>query len=253
MRAYLDNNIFVYLENGTIELKELIDKIDPRIDKIFYSSAHMQEADEITGMTEEERNERISRRIKTIEKITQSNYLYQDLENNVFYQIQNPAVVLDTIREVLFANSAMKALANLITEEQRVLARNSIGLDAAKLNNYSPTEVIDHLNIKLVDWGQGHSFLEMIELGLSFHPQGQTFGLRNRIAGIFELLDMFGYWKDKANEKSNYARLWDSSHTFFAAFCDYFISDDKRARNKARVVYGIYDIGTKVVSSKREE
>lgn len=253
MRAYLDNNIFVYLENGTIQLKELIDKIDPRIDKIFYSSAHIQEADEITGTTEEERNERMGRRIKTIEKTTQSNYLYQDLKNNVFYQIQNPAVVLDTIREVPFANSAMKALANLITEDQRALARNSIGLDTAKLNNYSPTEVIDHLNEKLVNWGQGHSFLEIIELGISFHPQGHTFGLSNRIAAIFELLDMLGYWKDKANEKSNYARLWDSSHTFFAAFCDYFISDDKRARNKARVVYGIYDIGTKVLSSKSEE
>lgn len=253
MRAYLDNNIFVNLENGAIDLKELIDKIDPRIDKVFYSSAHMQEADEIKGTTEEERNERINRRINTIEKITQSNYLYQDLENNVFYQIQNPEVVLNTIREVSFAKSAMKALANLITEEQRVLARNSIGLDTAKLNNYIPTEVIDHLNRKLVNWGQGHSFLEMVELGISFHPQGQTFGLSNRIAGIFELLDMFGYWKDKVNEKSNYARLWDSSHTFFAAFCDYFISDDKRARNKARVVYGIYDIGTKVVSSKGGE
>jgi hypothetical protein len=64
---------------------------------------------------------------------------------------------------------------------------------------------------------------------------------------------MFGYWKDKANEKSNYARLWDSSHAFFAAFCDYFISDDKRTRNKARVVYNIYEISTKVISSKGEE
>lgn len=241
------------MENGTIELTNLFDEIDPKIDKVYYSSAHLQEADEIKGTTEEERNERINERIRTIEKITQSNYLYQDLDNNVFYQIQKPSVVLDTIREVPFANSAMKELANLITEEQRVLARNSIGLETAKLNNYSPTEVIDHLNRQLKDWGQGHSFLEMVEQSISYHPQGQTFGLSNRIAGIFELLDMLGYWKDKANEKSNYARLWDSSHTFFAAFCDYFISDDKRTRNKARVVYSIYDITTKVLSSKGKE
>ncbi len=65
---------------------------------------------------------------------------------------------------------------------------------------------------------------------------------------IFELLDLFGYWKDKSNKKSNYARFWDSSHTSFASNCDYFISEDKRIRNKAKVVYEIYDIKTKVLS-----
>jgi hypothetical protein len=253
MRAYLDNNILVYVENGILDFENLKQIIDSRIERIFYSSAHLQEADEMQGTTERERNERIEKRLQTIERITSGNYLYQDLDNKVFLQIEKPRKVLETIREIPFANGAMKALANMITEDQRELSRKSLGLETSRLNNYLPSEVIEHLNKKLTTWGQGHSFMEVLEMGILYHPQGQSFGLSNRIAGVFELLDLLGYWKDKATEKSNYARLWDSNHTFFAAHCDYFISDDKRTRNKARVVYDIYDIGTRVLSSKGEE
>lgn len=93
--------------------------------------------------------------------------------------------------------------------------------------------------------------LNLIEKGISYHPDGATFGRTNRIAAIFEVLDMLGFWKDKATSKSNYARLWDSSHTFYASYCHYFITDDKRTINKAKVVYDIYKIETKILSSKK--
>lgn len=67
------------------------------------------------------------------------------------------------------------------------------------------------------------------------------------IAGIFELLDLFGYWKDKYKPKSNYARAWDSIHVFYGAHCDLFISNDKNTRMKAKVVYDIYNIKTKII------
>ncbi|MBK7788559.1 MAG: hypothetical protein IPJ54_08290 [Saprospiraceae bacterium] len=67
--------------------------------------------------------------------------------------------------------------------------------------------MIKHLNTKLTNWGTNQSFLEMIEYGITLHPDGKNFGLHNRIAGVFELLDMLGYWKDKETNTSNYARL----------------------------------------------
>lgn len=74
---------------------------------------------------------------------------------------------------------------------------------------------------------------------ITLHPDGKSFGLHNRIAGIFELLDMFDYGTDQYTYKSNVARLWDSNHCYFASFCDDFISNDKRTRNKAKVVYNL--------------
>jgi hypothetical protein len=93
----------------------------------------------------------------------------------------------------------------------------------------------------------------MIEKGVELHPDGKSFGANNRFAAVFEILDMIGYWKDKYNAKSNYARLWDSNHAYFSSFCNYFISDDKRTRNKAKVAFHIYNIKTNVISSTGRE
>ena len=137
---------------------------------------------------------------------------------------------------------------NLVSEEQKEAFRNFLNIDMVKINNYSPEEVINHINSKS-DLIGGFTFLGLIENAIKLHPQGKEFGLNNRIGGVFELLDMIGYWKDKYNEKSNYARLWDSSHAFYSSNCNYFISNDKRTRNKSKVAFEIFGIETKILSS----
>jgi len=253
MNAYLDNNIIVSIENGNIRISDLLNDIDSSITAFYYSSAHIQEAEEISADSEITRSERINRRMETIERVTNSNYLFHSpKDNKVFKILEKPSSVLRTNRAVPFANQMMKAMINMISEAQREQIRYVLGLDSKRLNNYKPEEVILHLNAKLNNSEGSLSFMELIEKGISLHPQGNDFGLPHRIAGIFELLDMLGYWTDKYTDKSNYARLWDSNHTFFASFCDYFISDDQRTRNKAKVVYSIYGISTFVVPSKYE-
>jgi len=253
MNAYLDNNIIVSIENEEIRISDLLDNIDNSITDFYYSSAHIEEAEAISADSETTRNERIKKRLETIDKITNLNYLYHSLQEKTVFKIKEiSSSVLNTIRDVPFANQMIKAIINMTSEAQRKQIRDSLGLDSKRLNNYKPEEVITHLNAKLKNWEGNLSFLELIEKGISLHPQGKDFGLHNRIAGIFELLDMLGYWTDKYSDKSNYARMWDSNHTFFASFCDYFISDDKRTRNKAKIVYKIYEIHTIVISSKGE-
>lgn len=249
MKAYLDNNIFVDIENGLYSRSDILSKIDKNISKFFYSASHLQEANEITGSNPNERTHRLAKRFKTITAITNNNYLFHELpSNNVYEQIEEPSVVFETINDVPFAQDAMKGMINLISEDQKVFFRQYLNIDLSKINNYSPKEVIQHINTKSNLLG-GYSFLGLIEKAIELNPQGKEFGLHNRISGIFELLDMIGYWKDKYTEKSNYARLWDSSHTYFSSFCDYFVSNDKKTRNKAKVVFEIYKINTRILSS----
>ena len=250
MRVYLDNNIFVDIEEGNITIVELEEVAGFTFDKIFFSASHINETVEIGGKDEEEMQERISRRLQTISDVTKNHYLHENLEGIVSEYIESPSDVLKTITEVPFAQSAMKGMANFIGEDQREEVRKLLKIDSKKINNYKPEEVVEQLGQKLMQTGQDFTFLQMIEKSISFHPDGHSFGISNRIAGIFELLDMLGYWKDSANHKSNYARLWDSSHTFYASHCDLFISEDKRTRHKATVVYNIYDMKTKIISSK---
>lgn len=252
MNAYLDNNIIIDIEQNNITTETLIKDIDININKFFYSSAHLQEAHEITGSTEEIKS-RLEQRFQTITQITNNNYLFHELKSKIVYkQVERPSVVYQTITDVEFGQNMMKLMVNSISEEQKNVFRNQLGIDITKLNNYNPAEVIEQINEKKEAFG-GFSFLGLLDHAVAQFPNNEDFGLHNKFGGVFELLDLIGYWKDKYNDKSNYARLWDSNHAYFSSFCDYFISDDKRTRNKANVAFHVFDIKTQVVSSKGQK
>jgi hypothetical protein len=254
MKAYLDYNIFVSLENGDFSLNKIFDNVDKNITTFPFSAAHIQEIDNILGNSEEQRNYFINKRLDTIKRVTNCHCIYQEHKTNkVSWLIEEPAIVLETIRQVPFAKISMKMFANLISNEQKEQVRQTLGIDTKELNNYSPEQVIQHLNTKLINWGTQNSFLQLLDKAISHFPDRKTFGQHNNIAEVMELLDMLGYWKDRATETSNYARLWDSNHVHFASYRDYLISDDKRLRYKAKVVYDIYNIETKISSSRRDE
>lgn len=250
MRAYLDYNIFTAIEDGDFTLDKILDRVDKRLNEFPFSAAHIQETDNIFGDTEEQRAKFINNRLDTIKRITNCLYVYQEHKTNkIFWLTEEPTIVLETIRQVPFAKTSMKVFANLISSEQKEQVRLTLGIETKELNNYSPTQVVQHLNTKLINWGTEDNFLQLFDKAIYFHPDKKDFGQHNNIAGVVELLDMLGYWKDKVTKTSNYARLWDSNHIHFASYCDYLVSDDRRLRYKARVVYDIYNIKTIVTSS----
>jgi hypothetical protein len=250
MTAYLDNNIIVSIENSDYPIDTIMKLLPDSKTKLFYSSAHIFEAESFQGNSKITKVDFIAKRLETLRQVFKNNYLYLDLNTkSVNHIIEDPLEVYDTIAPEQFGINAIKLFMNLFTKEQKENLRQQMGIEIQKLNNYKPSEVIKHLSTKLTNLGTNLSFLELIEYAIQLHPDGKNFGLHNRIAGIFELLDMFGYWKDKETDTSNYARLWDADHTFFSSYCDCFISDDKRTRHKANVVFNIYNKDTKIISS----
>ena len=251
MRAYLDFNVFVSIINQDFSVEQLLSNVGlGRSVSLPYSSAHIFEIDNITASNPTLRLDRISEYLTTFELITQGEYLYMELpSNNIFLLHENPSQVYQTITGMGNLKPIFKGIMNFMPEEQKNQLRQELGIDKKEINNYRSEEVIRHLDSKSSIF-MGMSCVEMIEYAVKLHPNGKEFGLHNRFAGIFELLDMLGYWTDKPTSKSNVARLWDVNHCYYASFCDYFISDDKRTRNKAKVVFNLYDIKTKVLSSK---
>lgn len=248
--AYLDFNIFASIDDGSLSTAQIFNTIGQQ-DLIFpYSPAHIQETDNITAATDTEKKQFIFNRLHTIRQLSKNWYLFHDLAmGQVVLKNEEPATVLNTIREVPLAKSAISSFANLLTPEAKAQIRTELGVDSKLLNNYDPKDVVEHLNKKLAVSLANKSFLELIELAIQYHPDGKKFGFPHRVAAIFELLDMLGYWKDKYTSKSNVARFWDSNHAFYASFCDYFVSDDERTRQKTKVVYQLYNISTTIVSS----
>lgn len=248
MRIYLDSNIMIAIENGYYTFNDVLRNIgieNQNDIEIIYSMSHIYEAGNILGDTESLRMQRINTRLTTIQEITKNCYIYRKISNNeVIIVDESPFDMYKTIIEVMDTRPIFNSMMNIVPEEQKMEFRKSLGIEIKKINNYTPDNVVDHLNIKIASTGM--SLVDMVEYGVSLHPDCKSFSLHNRFTGIFELLDMLGYWTDKPTFKSNVARLWDSSHAYFASFCDYFVSNDKRTRNKTKVVYSIYNIPTQI-------
>lgn len=251
MNAYLDFNIIVGLMNGELTIDNIYN-IDNRI-KIFpFSSSHIQEIDNIIHKDIHLKEKYIKNHLEYLSNISLNNYLNIDLNNNVNLIKATPFDIFQTINEIPGIKGSMRSFTNLRTFEQKKEFRNTQDKKAIELNNLSANEIIDYLNVSTYK-EMNCNFMDLIEKSIELNPNGHTFGLFERFAAIFELLDLFGYYKDKETSNSNFARLWDSNHAFFASQCDYFITDDYKNRKKTSVAYLLYNIKTKVLNSKGEE
>jgi hypothetical protein len=164
MTAYLDNNVVVSIENGDYTLDKIKSVLPDGKFRFFYSSAHIFEVESFQGNSIISKNNLLTKRLETVRRIFKNNYLYLDLSSSRLTHImEDPKEVYDTITLVPFGISAMQGFMNLFSKEQKEEVRQQLGIEIAKLNNYSSKEVIKHLNSKLTSWGTNQSFLEMLE------------------------------------------------------------------------------------------
>ncbi|WP_282021201.1 hypothetical protein [Tenacibaculum aiptasiae] len=248
MSAYLDNNILIEIEENKSSIEKIKSQLNIDFEISFYSQAHIYEAIEMKTGNKELDSENLSRRFTEISSVTNNMYLMFEIKNNRVYKKKiEPKFIFDTIGEAGNSLSMIKSFVNLIENEKKVEFRKENNLDPKRINNLKPYEVIMHLE-KKTDVFQGESFMD--QLLKIYNNKLLTKEQRNLYCTTvtFEFLDLIGYWKDKVNSKSNYARLWDSNHAFFASFCEFFISNDFRTRNKTKVVYELLGINTEIYS-----
>lgn len=243
---YLDNNVFISIQEKRLGFDtDIIRKIITSKHLFFYSAAHIQEARRVIENPKSIEIDLPIKRFKLISLITRNNYLYIDINSNdIIHIIETPEIVYETIHLIKVGQSILNSMANWFDEGSKNEFRDQNMLDSKQINNLSPVEIIN-----LIESVYKDSIKNIIEKSIKCFTHLKGFGGNSYIAATFELLDYFGYWKDGVNEKSNYARLWDANHTIFASTCNYFVSDDKRTRKKAEVVYYLYNIGTKIIDS----
>jgi len=249
MDVYLDNNIVVSIEKGDFSLEQIVEILPNGKNKYFYSSSHIFEAESFKGNNSVSPIDFRARRFQTIRKIFNNNYLFIN-RKEITYIKEDPQVVYETIKSPGFGIPFIRRFTDLISKEQKEQTRLYFGIDSLHLNNLDIDQALEYLNEKINSLSAHQKLTDLIEKSIYLHPGNKDFGLHNRFAAIFEILDLFGYWRDKVTENSDYARLWDGLHCYFASFCDYFISDDKRTRYKSRIAYSVYNKNTKVVSSQ---
>lgn len=235
MSVYLDNNIFVSIEERGLDFN-IIQKHLPKEIQFVYSTFHIQELLEYKTDLKKLKE----RRFKTILETTNYNYIIPNGDSTEIIQY-HPENVIKTIKkfQIIF-DSFRKCASNFSIDRDKFML--VLGIDKNSINNYNSQNVIDHINSLLKKKEEDEEFdFEMI-----INLAGTN--LHEKINSIFNFMDIVGYWKDKQTEKSDLARMYDAGHTYYASGCDFFISDDRRARNKAKVAYEFCNIKTKVLS-----
>lgn len=225
MTIYVDNNILIDFENGTIDLP--LDESHT----YYYSSTHIEELLESNCNLKE----RASRRLATISKLTGDKIL----ANNDFWKIcesvlpPGNALEATMVPELMAVNKLLHSLQSQWKSEEYS--------EKLMRDLHIEKKVINNLNWKGLVTEYGSQILSYIQ---------RTCGGNVMAAyqSCFNILDMLGYWMDVPNEGSNMNRCYDAKHAYFASYCDIFLTNDKKTMNKANVAYGLFEAKTKAMS-----
>lgn len=237
MTVYLDNNIIVSIEERGLDFNKIKKHLPDKV-QFVYSTVHIQELLEFKTDFKQLKE----RRFKTILETTNYNYIIPNGDSTEIIQY-HPEEVIKTIKEFQIIFDSFRKYANnfSIDRDKFMLV---LGIDKNRINNYNSQNVIDHINSLLKN--KEEEEVQQFDFEMIINLAGTN--LHEKINSIFNFMDIVGYWKDKQTEKSDLARMYDAGHTYYASGCDFFISDDKRARNKAKVAYEFCNIKTKVLS-----
>lgn len=114
---------------------------------------------------------------------------------------------------------------------------------------WKSNEVVTNISAWMKELGFDKSFEDFVLMGLG--NKDKVDGYQYFMAA-YSILDLIGYKSDKLPKSTNAMNSvnTDAQHAYFAAFCDYFITQDSRLASKAQALYHGFNISTKVISPK---
>ena len=231
MRVYLDNNVFISIEENIYGLKDFLSIHGV---EYYYSNAHISELlngvdKSIPGLKE--------RRLSTISAVCGNKYVFQDKAFKIRLACCKPVQTYENVSQFDFMRNSINELANSFTPNRAGILEE-LQWDAKEVGNYSPEEIFEAIEKKLLASKYHYGIKDYLYLSEAYTES-------TVYSSLFNLLDMVSYRKDK----NNVARLYDSSHACYAQKCDVLISDDAKMRVKAEAVYHYLNVHTRVMSA----
>jgi hypothetical protein len=130
--------------------------------------------------------------------------------------------------------------------------RSTIGEQGFKINpsvagNWGYNEVIKNIDEYLLSFGTEMTYLEYVEA--TFKYKKEPINKYEYYTTAYLMLDMIGYKMDKLQKPSNNMQniQTDGEHSFYGAYCDYFVASDKILVTKSKVLYNEFNISTKII------
>jgi len=130
--------------------------------------------------------------------------------------------------------------------------RKQLGEQGLKLDvnsgNWNEDEVINNIDTFLKQYSPDLTFMDYVNK--SFENRKDPVTRFEFFNSAYVMLDMIGYKKDKLPKKTDSMQniQTDAQHAFYGAYCDFFVVGDKNLMSKAKVLYNLIGIKTKVIT-----
>ena len=240
MTIYPDTNIIVSIEKGELTIDQI--KQHFRADELIlpYSDAHLYETDTMSAYGDFTKDQLLEQRFKVLDQLSMQ-WRMTTRDKKVILIKMSSKEAYGTITDYPDPERIKQGFEENMPEIVRKIFRKVTGLEQNVINNMAYDQIIEHIDKQLTQAGMG-KFTGFIAEWEAQMKQTGTISRYDQIAMHFGLLDLMGFYKDKATDKSDFARMWDSSHADYAVETDGFLSRDKRARMKAGLTYYLMGI-----------
>lgn len=232
MKAYLDNNVLVDIEQGKFNVEDFLSRPNT---EYYYSDAHLGE------LLEARENPKVSQdgRLDLISLICGQNCIL----SGVLY---DPEFIKKDVREMYrIANTPLRTVINTMAAKGANIfekVRIELGFESREFNNESPEKVLGIIDERMQE-----------KLGIGLIPyllSTEAFGGKVLYYTLLNIIDTANYWGDIKTNHSDVARLYDASHAYSAMICDALVTSDKRMMAKVKAIYSRLNVSTKVLSVK---
>mgnify|MGYP006976585053 CR=1 FL=1 len=161
---------------------------------------------------------------------------------DIFAKLQDVSTVRELICEVM-------SIIHRVTTDKETYKTLRGAIDPKLLNQIQgPSScILPALDQILMQVGSPMGFMDMVKSMQQKQDNGNKMSL---FTTAYILLDML-YRPDKLRKKGNNATnvIIDAMHAYYGAFCDYFVTDDKRLADKAGVLFYEFKINTPIIAS----
>lgn len=217
-------------------------------------NVHNLSIDTIIDLISKNTHESVGRLAKLLLKLLPSPKLPEDtyINNNM------PRAYLESIQKIQQSQSLYQFLENIWDSNiniwrssnqysgYRFETQNYFGLKPVVLSsNDNPVEKIDDA-MQALDTAGAYKGVDDF-----FNTQSNnsiTSSMQMKYTMYYLLLDMCGYHSDKMTPKNSPSNLLtDAMHSFYGAHCDYFITLDKKMTSKSLALYKKFNCDTKVL------
>lgn len=259
-KIYFDYQLIALLMNkNDLKLESKISKLDDGASIFVYSPAHIEEI-AVSRMRNNYPEQKIQEKLDFLSCFTNDFELLPFKRRDVaileslgvFLCKEHPRECYKRVIDLYERNDVAEKIDEGVLEMATIL--NIFGNDPNEFNNTQPNLVLK--NDKYVDiiyQSFARNMADNYHIGVDidairsarFEDIKSDFQVFEALMNvIFNFLEVIRYNPEKVVKHRS--RLHDVSHAIYAAYCDFFVSEDRKLREKTKVAYDFLEVKTQV-------